>query len=460
MFCLSLLNNIQNQFNFEKETVELSTDSRKYNKESVFFCLFGESFDGFDFCEQVIEQSCKIIVFRSNEKNIEKRKILQNKFSDVKFIEVEDPIVFLQKLAIERIKKFKAEGNRVIGITGSNGKTTTKEMLFSILSSSFKEKVFATKGNLNNHIGVPLTILSAPKGCEVLIIEMGSNHLGEIYDLCEIASPQSGIISSIGAAHIGLFGSIDNIFKEKSSLYEYVLKNGDENSIFIVNNEDKYLSQLKPSKLLKKFGIKDSDYIVEIEVGKVRIETKSEEIVIENKNLLEIYNLENLVSTLLLAISLYPKFKSEFINAAIKFKMPSLNRSEWITKKEKSFFLDAYNANPTSMISALNSFVVNIKKMNISMKDTHFILGDMNELGDFAEAEHKKIGTSLKELGAVSVTFVGNYAHYYKDSFTDGIVYKDKSSLVDAWPEIVKSHKAFFIKASRSLQLESLIDIT
>ena len=460
MFCLSLLNNIQDQYTYGPVGTELSTDSRNYGNEGLFFCLYGESFDGFDFCEQVIKKQCKNIVFRSNQKNIKRRDELKSKYKDVNFIETKDPIVFLQKLAVERVKTFKKAGNKIIAITGSNGKTTTKEMLRFILSKKFNNKVFATHGNLNNHIGVPLTILSAPASCEVLIVEMGSNHLGEIKALCEIASPEAGIISSIGSAHIGLFGSIDNIFKEKSSLYNFILENKEPNSYFIVNNEDKYLCKLESNKVLKKFGKSNSDYIVSIKIDKIEIKVGEEIIIIENSNLSEIYNLENLVSTFLLAINLYPEAKIEFIAAANEFKMPSLNRSEWITKGEKSFFLDAYNANPTSMSASLHSFVENLKRKNINISETHFVLGDMNELGDYAEVEHNKIGKTLTELGAVSVSFVGNYAQFYKDSFSSAEVFKQKQELVDAWPEIVISHKAFFIKASRSLQLESLIDIT
>jgi UDP-N-acetylmuramoyl-tripeptide--D-alanyl-D-alanine ligase len=460
MFNLSLLNNIQDKYKFEDQSVELSTDSRKYENEELFFCLYGEHFDGFDFCEQVIEKKCKNIIFRSNDKNLKKKEELSKKYNDVKFIEVKDPILFLQDLAKEHIKSFKEKGHKVIGITGSNGKTTTKEMLHFILSKKFGSDVFATIGNLNNHIGVPLTILGAPENCKVLIVEMGSNHLGEIRDLCEIASPESGIISSVGAAHIGLFGSIENIFKEKSSLYEFILENKTNNSVFIVNNNDKYLSRLESNSTLKKFGKPDSDYVVEIEVANVSIKDSKNEMAISNEYILEKYNLENLVSTLLLAINLYPDSKPDFIRAANEFKMPSLNRSEWIEKSGKTFFLDAYNANPTSMAASLTSFVENLKRRGLEISKTHFILGDMNELGDFAKEEHNKIGLYLKELGASSVTFVGNYAHFYQQTFTSSNCFKDKSELIDAWPVLLSKHEAFFIKASRSLQLESLIDIT
>jgi UDP-N-acetylmuramoyl-tripeptide--D-alanyl-D-alanine ligase len=459
MFCLSLLNKIQNQVSFDKEFVSLSTDSRSYNSERVFFCLYGENFDGFDFCDQVIEKGCKIIIYRSNDKNIEKAKKIQESHRDLHLIEVKDPIETLQDLARAQAHEFRSSGVKIIGITGSNGKTTTKEMLFHLLDSIFKDQVFATKGNLNNHIGVPLTVLSAPLDTKILIVEMGSNNLGEIKMLCEIANPEAGIISSIGAAHIGKFGSIENIFNEKTSLLRHVLNNQSKDSVFVLNNDDEFLARVEDNEIVKKFG-SNCEYDSKILIENTSVLHNGTTFSIQNKNIREIYNLQNLVSTFVLSIELFPNKKEELLKSANDFKMPSLNRSEWIEKKGKLIFLDAYNANPTSMKAAINSFVESVKEKGIKLEDVHFILGDMNELGDYTEAEHKSVGDLLNKIGASSASFVGNYAHYYKETFSKGSSYPEKSGLVDAWPEKFIKHKAFFIKASRSLQLESLIDIT
>ncbi|ATH06438.1 hypothetical protein BIY24_00325 [Halobacteriovorax marinus] len=455
MFDLSLLNLVIEEDLFQSSEVELSTDSRTYSGEGLFICLCGENFDGFNFIEPVLEKGCKNIVFRNNDENLERMNALSEKFQDVTFIGVDSPLATLQSLANKRIRQFKNDGGFVFGITGSNGKTTTKEMLASLLSSAYGKEVHATKGNLNNHIGVPLTILSAPTCCKYMIVEMGANHVGEISDLCEIAMPEFGIISSVGAAHIGLFGGIENIFKEKKSLYDYVLRFKTDRSKFIVNNEDKYLSQISPSEVLIKFG-DSSDVDVTYDEGKIVINNVN----IENVNILEKYNLSNLASAYLLAVNIFPDKKDTFISAASEYRIPSLNRSEWIQRNGKQIFLDAYNANPTSMESSLNSFIENMKKKGIPLDDVLFVLGDMNELGDYAKDEHERIARELDGLGAKNVIFVGNYSKYYMQGLPSGIMFEKKEDLVSRWSELSKECSALFIKASRSLQLESLIDIT
>lgn len=456
MFNLSLLNIFDEDISFENKTVSLSTDSRTYSGEEVFVCLTGESFDGFNFIDEVLEKKCEVVIFKSSEENILKMEKHSEKYSDVTFIGVDSPLVALQEIARERIKEFKSLGGYVFGITGSNGKTTTKEMLTELLKAAFGSEVHSTKGNFNNHIGVPLTILSADKNCKYMIVEMGSNHLGEIQTLCEIAKPEYGIISSVGAAHIGLFGNIDNIFKEKKSLFDYVKNNDLGNSKFVVNGDDAYLGKIPSDEILIKFG-KSEMCCPAFSDGEVRI---NDSVVIKNVNIHEKYNLNNLISALLLSISVFPEKKEQFITAANEYKIPALNRSEWIDKNGKKIFLDAYNANPTSMESSLYSFIENIAKVNISLEETLFVLGDMNELGEYTESEHKRIGEILKTKNAKHVAFVGGFSNYYDNGFKDGHVYLEKSQLESAWPELSKKCKAIFIKASRSLQLESLIDIT
>ncbi|OUR93000.1 hypothetical protein A9Q84_21085 [Halobacteriovorax marinus] len=460
MFNVELLNTFQSEFNFSSKIISLSTDSRSYSSEGLFICLAGENFDGFSFVEQVLIKNCKIIVFKNSKANLSKRDILFKKYSDVSFISTNDPLELLQSLAKKRIDQFKEEGHSVFAITGSNGKTTTKEMLFKLLQSVFKEEVFATKGNLNNHIGVPLTILSAPIECTKLIVEMGSNHLGELALLCEIAKPEFGIISNVGAAHIGLFGSLDNIFKEKKSLYDYVLLNKTVKSKFVINNNDDFLSKIPSGEVLTKFGNVDSDYSLEFETNGFSFIFKEKEVVIKNVNIFEKYNLENLASALILCLDLFPEKVNDFVTSANSYQIPALNRSEWLEVGGKEIFLDAYNANPTSMTSSLNSFKSNLERKQISMSDSLFILGDMNELGDYTQAEHKKIGTLLSSIGAEKVCFVGQYAKYYKEGFPAGETFPTKSSLEEKWPTLSQNHKVIFIKASRSLQLESLVDIT
>ncbi len=456
MFNLNLLNIFDEDKLFESRVVSLSTDSRTYNGEEVFFCLTGDSFDGFNFIDEVLEKKCEVVIFKNTDQNLIKMEDISTKYGEVTFIGVDSPLGALQELAKARIHEFKKHGGYVFGITGSNGKTTTKEMLTQLLRSTFGDEVHSTKGNFNNHIGVPLTILSAGSNCKYMIVEMGSNHLGEIRALSEIAEPEYGIISSVGAAHIGLFGNIDNIFKEKKSLFDYVKENNQGRSKFVVNGDDSYLGKIPKDDILIKFG-NEEEYSPAFSSDEVRV---SESIVIKNVNIHEKYNLNNLISALLLSLSVFPENTDKFIQAANEYKIPSLNRSEWIEKNEKKIFLDAYNANPTSMESSLNSFIDNMAKSNISLEETLFVLGDMNELGKYTEGEHKRIGEILNSKKAKHVAFVGNFSSYYSLGFESDHVYSKKVELEAAWPELSKNCKAIFIKASRSLQLESLIDIT
>ena len=456
MFNLNLLNSFDDECTFDSREVSLSTDSRSYNGEEVFFCLSGENFDGFNFIEPILSKGCEVIVFRSSTENLDKMNTFSDEYPEITFIGCDSPLVMLQELANARIKEFKRSGGVVFGITGSNGKTTTKEMLTELLKAAFQDEVHATKGNLNNHIGVPLTILSASTSCKYMVVEMGANHLGEIGLLCEISEPEFGIISSIGAAHIGLFGSIENIFKEKKSLYDYVLKNGSKNSKFVINGDDHNLSKIPDSSILLKFGAKEEiqiEYLNEgIKVGK--------SLLVNNVNIHEKYNLNNLISALLLCVNSFPSHSDIFLAAANTYTIPALNRSEWIKRDDQLIFLDAYNANPTSMEAALTSFVENISKRGIPVDETLFVLGDMNELGEYAEEEHKRIAKILKSFGNPKVVFVGNYAEFYHSGYSSGQIFLEKELLENQWPTLSKSCPAIFIKASRSLQLESLIDIT
>ncbi|PIK14415.1 UDP-N-acetylmuramoyl-tripeptide--D-alanyl-D-alanine ligase [Halobacteriovorax sp. JY17] len=456
MFDLKLLNIFDDEMSLSSKSVKLSTDSRSYSGEEVFFCLSGESFDGFNFVEPILGKGCEVIVFKNSEENLFKMEEMSERYDDIVFIGVDSPLLSLQELANARIKEFKSNDGFVFGITGSNGKTTTKEMLTNLLTATFGDEVHATKGNFNNHIGVPLTILAAPENCKYMVVEMGSNHLGEIGTLCKIAEPEFGIISSVGAAHIGLFGSIENIFNEKKSLYDFVLKNETDRSKFVINSDDQNLSRIPSNQKLIKFGtngeVKTQFLKEEVRVG--------DSLTLRNKNIQEKYNLNNLISALLLCVNIFPNQTEDFLGAANEYTIPALNRSEWIQKNGKLIFLDAYNANPTSMEAALNSFIENLSRKNIALEKSLFILGDMNELGDYTEVEHKRIGTMLKKAGASQVAFVGRFSEFYQEGFSDGEVYPEKSLLEESWPNLSKKCYAIFIKASRSLQLESLIDIT
>ena len=420
--------------------------------------LHGENFDGFNYVEQVLKAGAKAVIFSASEnRELIIQKYLQD-FPETVFVETTDSLKCIQELATLYILEWRAQkiDRKIIGITGSNGKTTHKEMLSSILSSLFPGKVLATKGNLNNHIGVPLTIFGLSDNHDIAIIEMGMNHIGEIQELCEIAHPEHGMITNIGPAHIEFMQSMENIFHEKASLYRAVLKNGGGAGLFVVNADDDYLSRLEKSIGLTTYGESRGDVKVTIVDHKISFNIFNHEVLITNENILEHHNLKNLAGTAILAMKLFPGKLSEISKAADKYQQPSMNRSQWIN----NIFLDAYNANPSSMRVSINSFVSVIKKKGVSLDDCYFVLGDMNELGVFAQELHREIADHLKKEGVKNVSFIGRYKDFYLEGFNNPqSSYLLKEDFHEEWKSIRKKYKYVFVKASRSLQLESLMSI-
>ena len=447
-------------FDYQKKEFDLkiNTDSRSFQAGETFVALVGDNFDAFNYVEGVLNQDAKVVVINFTEERADLFSILSLFYPKIIFITVTDTLLFIQELACLHIDSWKkADPSRiVIGITGSNGKTTHKEMIYFLMNEILPEKILATKGNLNNHIGVPLTIFRLEKKHKVAIIEMGMNHGGEIKVLCDIAKPQHGMITNIGAAHIEFLETMDNIFKEKSTLYDSVVKNSKGKGMFVVNGDDHYLKNLKKTKGLTTFGEKNGDVKINIRSNEIDIHMTKNDMLINNKNIFEHHNLKNLAGTTIFVMKLFPKKSKLILEAACRYQQPSMNRSQW----ENNIFLDAYNANPSSMRVSLDSFVTIMKNKNISLDDCYFILGDMNELGDHAAPMHKEIANHVKELGIKNLTFLGRYREFYKDGYPNPLSsYLTKEEFRDDWVKIKKSYKFIFIKASRSLQLESLMNL-
>jgi len=466
MFNLDLINSLnvkmETSKDIPKKLVKLSTDSRSYISGQLFIALRGENFDGFAYAEQILEKECPCIVYTKNEKNQANAKVLQEKYTKTVFISVASTLDFLQELASVRVRQWQKLSNEkvTIGITGSNGKTTNKEMLCHLLDEANKGKVHCTKGNFNNHIGVPLTILDIEDSHDVSIVEMGTNHMGEIQVLCDIANPKYGLITNIGDAHLEFFKTRENIFKEKSSLFHSIKKMDSDESVFILNMDDEYLKTLE-SKNVIGLGENEGDYIFKYANSEASLSGKDQSFKIVNETMSEKFNFFNLSLTFLLALGIYPNKKTELLEAATSFRLPNNNRSQWILKNNKNIYLDAYNANPSSMKSSLESFVQNVQENDVDLNEVTFILGDMNELGNLAEEMHGEIAKKLMNYGATNVVFVGRYAKYYESAFSANCdVFLEKEDLIQKWPSILDKSQYFFIKASRSLQLESLIDIT
>lgn len=454
------LKTIQSAFNYKSAEFELkiNTDSRSFKKGEMFVALVGENFDGFNYLESVLELEAKVVVITHTDERAALMEMLTVLYPKTLFITATDTLLFLQELSHQHLLSWKKldKERKVIGVTGSNGKTTHKEMLYFLLNEIHPGKVLATKGNLNNHIGVPLTIFRLTKKHKVAIIEMGMNHAGEIKVLCDIAIPENGMITNVGAAHIEFLKSMENIFKEKGTLYDSVVKNSKGRGVFVVNADDKYLSQLKKSKGLTTYGENAGDVRVEIKNDLITIHMGKTPMLINNKNISEHHNLKNLAGTAIFVMNMFPNKMKALVEAASNYQQPSMNRSQWID----NIFLDAYNANPSSMRVSLDSFVTIMKNKNISLDDCYFVLGDMNELGEHAPEMHKEIAAHAKDLGIKNLTFIGRYRDFYLKGYPNPTShYLKKEEFAEDWKKVKKSYKYIFIKASRSLQLETLINI-
>lgn len=393
----------------------------------MYFALKGENFNGNQFAEASIQGGCKYAVVDDPD----------FKLSD-SFILVDNAQNALQQLSNFHRNQFDIP---VIGITGSNGKTTTKELLSAVLSKKYC--VLSTKGNFNNHIGVPLTLLSLNKKHDIAIIEMGANHVGEIAFLCELAEPTCGVVTNIGKAHIGEFGGWENIVKAKSELYEYLKKNL---ALVFVNSDDDLLMNITQNFRKYTYGHKSPDIKGEIlpSAEALKIKLENDEI---QTHLFGEYNFSNVMAAI--AIGRYFKVNVEDIKSAIECYVPDNNRSQVLKTKRNKLILDAYNANPTSMKAALDHF------SKIANGNSMVILGDMFELGDEAVKEHEQIIAELeqKELNGILVGEIFCEVNQSKLP-----AYKDVDQVIESGILKTKQNATILLKGSRAIHLEKLLE--
>ncbi len=415
----------------------ISTDTRSILPNSIFFALKGPTFNGNKFAIKALSSGASFAIVDEPEYQLNDQCLL-----------VPDCLTALQQLASYHRQQLKIP---FLAITGSNGKTTTKELVRNVLSKKFN--VHATKGNLNNHIGVPLTILSIPKNAAFVVIEMGANHQKEIEQLCEIANPDFGLITNVGKAHLEGFGGFEGVKKGKGELYAYLKKK--KKTVFV--NADNHILQTmieinQPLNVVS-YGTKENcfcsgELIHSEPTIQLTWKCGGAFATIETQ-MIGAYNFENILSAI--AIGNYFKVKPEDISEAIAFYVPDNSRSQVIRDGSNTIILDAYNANPTSMEAAL----INFNKMNSDSK--YICIGDMAELGEESEAEHKKIIELLKAIDYKQLILVGkNFG-----SFADQIacMHFDNSQLASAY--FKKNHPEnsyILIKGSRSSRMELLFD--
>ena len=419
-------------YQYFKACTGISTDTRNILPGNLFFALKGPNFDGNTYAVKALDQGATYAIVDSWESAEKVPGILQ----------VPDVLKVLQALASHHRKVLKTP---LIAITGSNGKTTTKELFKEVLQTRFT--VLATQGNLNNHIGVPLTLLKLKPETDVGIIEMGANHKGEIKALCAIATPDWGYITNFGKAHLEGFGSLEGVIEGKSELYHYLKAS---NGKIIINGDDPIQLKLNPEAATISFGKKNTcnHPFEEITTPKNEILLKNNE-TLYSSSLYGKYNIPNIAAAITIGeIFNVPK---TLIQKGIQQYKPENNRSQIVTKEDISIVLDAYNANPTSVKAALNSFLEGEEN------DKKVILGDMLELGAFSKREHQKIVQMCSESNLTEIFIVGK--HFCDTLSEDSRVTKFKTTL-----DLINHLKRHpircdkvLIKGSRGMALEKII---
>lgn len=442
---------------------DISTDSRLYRLGEGFLALNGERYKGIQFVESILPQKIPVVILTSeDEKELDLIKRWSREYPSTLFIQVQDTLAFYQSLSSQYREEWmkKSEGRLILAITGSNGKTTTKEMVNHFLEGLKPGKVLCTEKNFNNHVGVPRTLLKLSDGVDYAIIEMGMNHPGELDILCEITRPMAGIITNVGWAHIEFFESQEGIFAEKRTLFDAVMKNTDNSGHFALWADDPFLKKLPHYPHVSRWGEKAGEWhsYYESQSHSIALSQGNKEYQLMNKNLVGEHNFINLANSFLLLLSLFPGQEKRLLELASTFH-PKDNRSTWIKKNGNQIYMDAYNANPSSMKAALSGIVDFYRIQSIPADRQFYIIGDMYELGEHTERFHQELGFFIKELGIQNVAFLGKFAPFYQKGFGEkGIIYLDKKEFTEKeWPQIQKQFEYIFIKASRGMALETLI---
>ena len=410
----------------------VSIDTRSLKPKDIFFAIKGPNFDGNNFALDAIKKGASYVI--SDNSTISKK-------SD-KIIYVDNSIKALQKLANYHRRKL---NTKIIAITGSNGKTTSKELILNVLKSKYKTT--ATKGNLNNHLGVPLSLLEINENTDFGIIEMGANHINEISQLCKIAEPNFGYITNFGNAHLEGFGSIEGVIKGKSELYNYLINN---KSLIFNNSENiKQTSLINNYKNTYSFGINsESNCIINKSDSENSLNVSYQNKIIKS-TIYGDYNFENIC----IAIAIGEYFEVDFknIKQGIESYLPDNNRSQISVKNNNTIILDAYNANPTSMCLALKAF----KKTNY--KNKMIIVGDMFELGKDSNHYHQEIINRLEKINDCIIYIVGEY--FCKTKHSDRIEsFSTTKKLINNLSKTNISNYSILIKGSRGMQLEKIIE--
>ena len=415
----------------------VTTDSRNCPEGSLFIALKGESFNGNAFAGKALETGCAYAIIDEPEYAVE---------GDQRYILVDNCLQTLQQLANYHHRQL---GTQVIGITGTNGKTTTKELISAVLSQS--HNILYTLGNLNNHIGVPSTLLRLKAEHDLAVIEMGANHPGEIKFLSEIVEPDCGIITNVGKAHLEGFGSFEGVIKTKGELYDFLRKK--EGSTVFIHHDNAYLMNIAGGLNLIPYGTEDDLYVNGRITGNSPYLTfewkagKAGETYQVQTQLIGEYNFPNALAAI--TIGLFFGVEAAKINEALAGYTPQNNRSQLKKTNDNTLIIDAYNANPTSMMAALQNF------RNMEVPHKMLLLGDMRELGAESAAEHQKIADYIKECDFEEVWLVGEQFAAAEHSFK---TYPNVQEVIKELETNKPKGYTILIKGSNGIKLSSTVD--
>ncbi|HMN32248.1 MAG: UDP-N-acetylmuramoyl-tripeptide--D-alanyl-D-alanine ligase [Chitinophagaceae bacterium] len=424
--------NIEEIYQIYLKYPSIQTDTRKLKNGDIYVALKGEHFDGNRFAEDALKKGAAYAI-------IDNPALADNPH----FIYVENCLGTLQKLANFHRRQFDIP---FIAITGSNGKTTTKELVNIVLSTSYR--TYATEGNLNNHIGIPLTLLKIKKDAQIAIIEMGANHQQEIASYCQIAEPTHALINNCGRAHLEGFGGIEGVRKGKGELYDYIKKT---NGTIYINHDLDYLTELaKGIQHQISYGSQNAQYIGKVYQNnpflKIAILNSNNEILIHS-HLVGEYNFPNIMAAVAIGRSF--NISIEKIKEAIQNYTPDNSRSQLIQRGTNTIILDAYNANPSSMSLAIQNFAMT------DYPNKTVIIGAMMELGKSSIEEHQNIISLLEQYHWNQVILVGGDFKFVKHSFQ----FFENIEAATFWFYQQKfAHQAFLIKGSRAFTMEKILN--
>ncbi|HEY0899716.1 MAG TPA: UDP-N-acetylmuramoyl-tripeptide--D-alanyl-D-alanine ligase [Sphingobacteriaceae bacterium] len=428
---------VEKLYDLFKQHPVICTDTRKITSGCLFFALKGENFDANQFAESAIGAGAAYAIIDNESYQ-----------KDDRFLLVEDVLKALQDLATFHRSQLNIP---FIGITGTNGKTTTKELVNSVLSQHYR--TYATQGNLNNHIGVPLTVLSITPDIEVAIIEMGANHQKEISFLCQIAQPGYGLITNVGKAHLEGFGGFEGVKIAKGELYQYL---SNTNGTVFINHDNSHLLEMSAEHGVKKavyYGTGEDNFLTGQLINQSPLQlrwNKGQETQSEvTAHLTGTYNFENILAAITLGS--FFNLSVDEINAGISSYVPTNNRSQIKKTLSNTVICDYYNANPSSMAMALENLI------GTSAENKGFILGDMFELGQESESEHRQVLEKASNLKSARKIYVGK--EFYAVKNDDGEFYETVTQAQEAIKAKPFGNATILVKGSRGMKLETLMDL-